>query len=137
MSIFQIGVFGVGVYQGAFIAETFRAGMEAVPKGQWEAAQTQGLTYMQIMRLIIFPQMFCSVLPSFTNNVVNFIKNTSVMAMIAGGEIMYVADSWSSYNMAYGPAYVITALVYFVLCFPLSWLAKNMEEKRTAGGIRV
>ncbi len=134
MSVFQIGVFGVGVYQGAFISETFRAGIEAIPKGQWEAAEAQGLTYFQSMKLIILPQMFQSVLPSFTNNVVNFIKNTSVMAMIAGGEIMYVADSWSSYNMAYGPAYAVTALVYFILCFPLSRFAKRMEEKKETGG---
>lgn len=134
MSVFQIGVFGVGVYQGAFISETFRAGIEAIPKGQWEAAASQGLTYFQSMKLIILPQMFKSVLPSFTNNVVNFIKNTSVMAMIAGEEIMYVADSWSSYNMAYGPAYAVTALVYFILCFPLSRFAKKMEEKKEAGG---
>lgn len=134
MSVFQIGVFGVGIYQGAFISETFRAGMEALPKGQWEAAQAQGFSYFQLMRLIILPQMFRAVLPSFTNNVVNFIKNTSVMAMIAGGEIMYVADSWSSYNMAYGPAYVVTALVYFVICFPLSVFARKMESNRKMGG---
>ena len=134
MSVFQIGVWGVGIYQGAFISETFRAGIEAIPAGQWEAAQSQGLSYFQTLRLVILPQMFHSVLPSFTNNVVNFIKNTSVMAMIAGGEIMYVADSWSSYNMAYGPAYTVTALVYFILCFPLSSMAKRMEKQQQTGG---
>lgn len=134
MSVFQIGVWGVGIYQGAFISETFRAGIEAIPVGQWEAAQSQGLSYLQTLRLVILPQMFKSVLPSFTNNVVNFIKNTSVMAMIAGGEIMYVADSWSSYNMAYGPAYAVTALIYFIICFPLSSMAKRMEKQRQTGG---
>lgn len=134
MSVFQIGVWGVGIYQGAFISETFRAGIEAMPKGQWEAAQSQGLSYVQTLRLVILPQMFKSVLPAFTNNIVNFIKNTSVMAMIAGGEIMYVADSWSSYNMAYGPAYAVTALIYFILCFPLSSLAKRMEKQKQTGG---
>lgn len=129
MSVMQIGIWGVGIYQGAFISETFRAGIEAIPVGQWEAAESQALTYTQTMRYIILPQMYKSVLPSFTNNVVNFIKNTSVMAMIAGGEIMYVADSWSSYNMAYGPAYVITAIVYLMLCMPLSHYAKKLHEK--------
>ena len=47
MSVFQIGVFGVGIYQGAYISETFRAGIEAIPRGQWEAAETQGLTYVR------------------------------------------------------------------------------------------
>lgn len=131
MSVFQIGVWGVGIYQGVFISETFRAGIEAIPRGQWEAAQSQGLSWLQMFRLIILPQMFRAVLPSFANNVVNFIKNTSVLAMIAGGEMMYVADSWSSYNMAYGPAYAVTAAVYFILCFPLSRFAQKLEAGRT------
>lgn len=137
MSVFQIGIFGVGIYQGAFISETFRSGILAIPKGQWEAADSQGFTRVQMLRLIILPQMFHAVLPALTNNMVNFIKNTSVLGMIAGGEIMYVADSWSSVTMAYVPAYFFTALVYFLICFPLSTFAKKLERSKNKGGVTV
>ncbi len=68
-------------------------------------------------------------LSSLTNQAVNLIKNTSVLAMFAGGELMYHADSWSSNNLYYGPSYVITGLLYLSLCLPLASYAKHMERK--------
>lgn len=129
LSVFVVGVLGIGIYHGAYIAEVVRAGIEAVAKGQTEAAISQGFNYFQTMRYIVLPQATKLIFPPLTNQVVSLIKNTSVMAMVAGGELMYTADSWSSNNLYYGPAYLITALLYLMLCLPLARFATKLEQK--------
>lgn len=129
LSLFTVGVLGIGVYHGAYIAEVVRGGIEAVPKGQVEAAISQGFSYYQAMRYVILPQAKKIMLPPLTNQAVNLIKNTSVMAMIAGGDLMYHADSWASGNLYYGPAYVITGLLYLSLCLPLASFTRKLEKK--------
>ena len=126
---FSVGVLGVGVYHGAYISEVVRAGIEAVPRGQLEAAYSQGFTFWSAMRHIVLPQAKRMALPPMTNQAVSLIKNTSVLAMVAGGELMYQADSWSSTNLYYGPAYVATGLLYIALCLPLATYARHLEER--------
>ncbi|TDT62735.1 amino acid ABC transporter permease [Fonticella tunisiensis] len=127
LPVFTVGAIGVGIYHGAYIAEVVRGGIEAVPRGQMEAAISQGFTYTEAMKHIILPQAVKLMLPPLTNQAVSLIKNTSVMAMIAGGDLMYQADSWSSYNLYYGPAYVITGMLYLLLCLPLARFATKLE----------
>ncbi|CZR07421.1 amino acid ABC transporter permease [Trichococcus ilyis] len=129
LSEFTIGVVGVGIYHGAYIAEVVRAGILAVPKGQEEAAYSEGFNYVQTMRYVILPQMVKIILPPLTNQAVNLIKNTSVLAIIAGADLMYVADSYASYSLNYGPAYAVAGLLYFLLCFPLATFARKYEQK--------
>ncbi|HCW54847.1 MAG TPA: amino acid ABC transporter permease [Clostridium sp.] len=130
LPVFLIGILGVGVYHGAYIAEVVRAGISSIPKGQFEASHSQGFSNIQTMRYIILPQTIKIIIPPLTNQLVNLIKNTSVLAMIAGGDLMHSADSWSSQNMFYGPAYVVTGLLYFVLCFPLTKMARHFELRK-------
>ena len=129
LPVFLIGVLGVGVYHGAYIAEVVRTGITSIPKGQFEAAKSQGFSHTQTMRYIILPQTIKIIIPPLANQLVNLIKNTSILAMIAGGDLMYRADSWSSSNMYYGPAYVITGILYFALCYPLAVLSRKLELK--------
>ncbi len=127
---FACGVLCVGVYTGAYISEVVRAGIESIPAGQTEAAYSQGFTYLQTMLLIILPQTVKIILPPLVNQCVNLIKNTSVLAMVAGGDLMYVANNWATNgNASYGPAYLISGILYFCLCFPLSTWARKYEEK--------
>lgn len=129
MPVLSVGVFGVGIYHGAYIAEVVRAGIQAIHRGQMEAALSQGFSYWGAMRYVILPQAARVVLPPLTNQAVSLIKNTSVLAMIAGGDLMYRADSWSAENIYYGPAYVTVGLLYLLLCFPLAQLARYLERK--------
>jgi putative glutamine transport system permease protein len=126
---FLIGVLGIGVYHGAYMSEAVRAGIGSVPRGQMEAAYSQGFPYWSAMWHVILPQAKRLAFPPMTNISVNLIKNTSVMAMIAGGELMYMADSWSSENLYYGPAYVITGLLYLAICYPLATYARRLERR--------
>jgi putative glutamine transport system permease protein len=129
LPVFSVGVLGVGVYHGAYIAEVVRAGIEAVPRGQKEAAVAQGFTYWMAMWHIVLPQAKRVTLPPLTNQAVALIKNTSVLALVAGGELMYHADSWSSNNLYYGPTYIATGLLYLSLCLPLATFARKLERK--------
>ena len=129
LPVFSVGMLGVGIYHGAYIAEVVRAGIQAIPRGQHEAAYSQGFSYWESMRYIILPQAKRMAYPPLTNQAVSLIKNTSVMAMVAGGDLMYHADSWASSNLYYGPAYVVTGLLYIAICFPLATYARRLERK--------
>jgi putative glutamine transport system permease protein len=130
MSVLSIGIIGVGIYHGAYVAEVVRAGVLSIPKGQVEAANSQGFSYLQSMAYIILPQAVKVILPPLANQAVNLIKNTSVLALVAGGDLMYRADSWASNGtLSYGPAYVVTGVLYFILCFPLASWARRYEER--------
>lgn len=128
LPVFSVGVLGVGVYHGAYMAEVIRAGIQAISRGQLEAAYSQGFSYWEAMRYVILPQAKKMAFPPMTNQAVSLIKNTSVMAMIAGGDLLYRADSWSSNNLYYGPAYIMTGLLYIALCLPLARFAKRLEK---------
>lgn len=128
-SIYWTAVICVGLYHGAYIAEVFRTGILAVPKGQMEAAQSQGFTYSESMCYIIIPQAVRTILPPLANQVVNLIKNTSTVAIIGGIDIMFMTKHWSAVNANYVPPFVTAALLYFSLCFPLATLARRWEEK--------
>ncbi|WP_334137624.1 amino acid ABC transporter permease [Muricomes intestini] len=124
-----IGIVGVGIYHGAYMAEIVRTGIEATPKGQRDAADSQGFSYVQTMLYIILPQALKVMLPPLTNVAANLIKNTSILAIIAGGDLMYQADSFASSTLAYGPAYVVVGILYFIICFPLARLSGYLEKR--------
>lgn len=128
-SVFVIGVIGLGVYHGAYMAEVIRAGIQSINRGQLEAALSQGFTYSAAMRNVILPQALGVVLPPLTNQAVSLIKNTSVLAMIAGAELMNTVDSWAAETGHYGPGYLTVGVLYFLLCFPLASLARRWEER--------
>ena len=127
--VITIGILGVGMYHGAYISEVVRAGIQSIGRGQLEAALSQGFTYVGAMRHIIIPQAMRIVLPPLTNQAVSLIKNTSVIAIIAGGDLMYAGDSFAGRFGHYGPTYVLVGLGYFLLCFPLAILARRLEER--------
>ncbi|MDR0905883.1 MAG: amino acid ABC transporter permease [Oscillospiraceae bacterium] len=135
LSVTTIGIIGVGLYHGAYITEVVRAGIGSVSRGQLEAGLSQGFTYTQVMLEIILPQAVRVMLPPLTNQAVNLIKNTSVVAIISGADIMFTAKSWSGWNQYYGPAFVAAGILYFVICFPLAKLATHLENKVHGGAV--
>lgn len=130
MSTFLIGVIAIGIYHGAYISEVVRSGVSSIPRGQFEAAKSQGFGYVETMAVIILPQAIGIIMPPLAVQAANLIKNTSIMALVAGGELMYASNSFANSTSYYGPAYVIAAVLYFLLCFPLSRLALRLEKNR-------
>lgn len=129
LETYWVGVLGLGFYHGAYIAEVVRAGIQSIHRGQLEAATSQGFTYLQAMRYVILPQAAQVVLPPLTNQAVSLIKNSAILAMISGWDLMHRADSWSADTGYYGPAYLVAWALYFALCYPLAALARRMEER--------
>ena len=138
LSSFAIGALGVGLYHAAYISEVIRTGIEAVPRGQMEAALSQGFTRVQAYIYIILPQTFKVILPPLCNQALNLVKNTSVLALIAGGDLMYNADNFVS-TYGYLQGYILACVLYFVICFPLAllvqWLEKRSKQKPRAKAI--
>jgi putative glutamine transport system permease protein len=127
---FWVGSLGLAIYTSSYIAEVIRAGIQSVPKGQMEAARSSGLTYIQAMWYVILPQAFKLIIPPLGNQFINLVKNSSVLAIIAGGDIMYVADSVGA-EIDITPVYLFVAILYLLLNIPLSLLV-NFLEKRWA-----
>ncbi|XZF74888.1 amino acid ABC transporter permease [Bacillus sp. AL-1R] len=125
------GTIGLTIYTAAFISEAIRAGILSVPKGQIEAARSTGLSYGQAMRLIILPQAIKIVIPPLGNQFLNLVKNSSLLAVVAGGDLMYQGDLISAMTYVTFDTYIFVALFYLVLTIPLS-IGVGYLEKRLA-----
>lgn len=131
VGIMVTGVISLGVYTGAYMSEVIRAGIEATPKGQFEAARSQGFGYVGLMYYIILPQSIKVILPPMVNQVVNLIKNTSCLYIVGGADLISLTYSFvtgASTGGAYAPAYLVSGILFFIVCFPLSTLASRWES---------
>ena len=133
LPVVAVGVVGLGTYTGAYISEVIRAGILSIHRGQFEAALGQGMTYLQAMRHVILPQAVRVILPPLTNQSINLIKNSSVLALISGGDLIYQADSWYSINFMSGVALAAVGLLYLVLTLPLAAWTRGLEHKFSVG----
>lgn len=120
----------------AFLAEIWRGCIEAVPRGQWEAAQALNLRYVARMRFVVLPQAFKIALPPTVGYMVQIIKGTSLAAIIGFTEITRAGQVIN--NATFQPLHVFTTVtaLYFVICWPLSLLAARMERKRAQALVR-
>lgn len=123
-----LGFVGVGLYHAAYVAEVIRTGIEAVPRGQMEAALSQGFTRVQAYIYIILPQTFKVILPPLCNQALNLVKNSSVLALVAGGDLMYRSNSFVG-TYGYLQGYIVACVMYFIICFPLSMLVQYLEKR--------
>lgn len=118
------------IYELAFLGEVVRAGIEAIPKGQVEAARSLGMGYVQCMRKIVLPQALLQMTPSILSQFINLIKNTSLGYVISVNELTYSAYQVNAQLLTKPfEVYVILAATYFLLCWALG-LGVNRLEKR-------
>lgn len=128
---FTAGTIGLTIYTSAFIAETVRAGIQSVAVGQMEGARSVGMTYTQAMVQIVFPQAIKIVIPPLGNQFINLVKNSSVLAFVAGFDLMYQGKLIANSTFNTFDTYLAVGLLYLVLTMPLSYLMRYLE-KRTA-----
>lgn len=131
LGILVTGIISLGIYHGAYMAEVVRAGIGAISKGQFEAADSQGFHYIGKMYFIILPQSIKIILPPMVNQIVNLVKNTSCLYIIGGADLISLTYSFvtgASTGGAYAPAYLVSGLLFFAVCFPLSTLASIWEN---------
>ena len=125
---------GVMLFSAAYMAEVVRGGLQAMDKGQYEAAEAMGLTYWQSMRLVILPQALTHVIPGIVNTFIGLFKDTTLVSIIGlfdllGAGKSAIADaSWSSPVQAI-TIYLFVALIFFAFCFGMSRYSIYMENK--------
>ncbi|MCI6284756.1 amino acid ABC transporter permease [Selenomonas sp.] len=110
----------------AYFAEIFRAGIQSVPRGQYEAAKTLGMTYPQTMRRIILPQVIRMVLPPVSNETINLVKDTSLIYILAMNDLLRVARTIVQREFDMTP-FVIAAVFYLAMTAVLTWGFKKLE----------
>ncbi|HEX8538065.1 MAG TPA: amino acid ABC transporter permease [Cystobacter sp.] len=129
------------IFDGAYLAEIIRAGIQGIPKGQMESARSLGFDYLRAMRLVILPQALRNMLPSLVNQFVSTIKETSLGYIISLGEVSFIATQINN-QLLTRPAevYLLLGLTYFVLCFSLSrfayWLERRLATRAAHPGTR-
>src|SRR6056297_1440257 len=121
------------MFMGAYIAEIIRAGIESVPKGQTEAAQSLGMNYYQIMKHIIYPQAIRTVLPPIVSQFITLIKDSSLLSILAVSELSYVSRKIVTRNMAPFEIYLATGLIYLFLTASLSQVVRILERRLKIG----
>ncbi|WP_274654543.1 amino acid ABC transporter permease [Paenibacillus humicola] len=131
---FVSGTLGLMVYTSSYIAEAIRAGILSVSRGQMEAARSSGLTYNQAMRYVVLPQAVKIVVPPVTNQFLNLVKNSSILGVIAGLDLMYFGDLINSETYDTISTYAFVALFYLVLTIPLSFASRMLERRLARSG---
>ncbi|QEA31113.1 amino acid ABC transporter permease [Secundilactobacillus malefermentans] len=126
---FTAGTIGLTLYTSAFIAETVRSGIQSVNSGQMEGARANGMTFWQSMRLIILPQAYRYVIPPLGNQFINLVKNSSVLAFVAGFDLMYQGNVIASNSLDTINTYMAVGVLYLVITMPLSYYMRHLEKK--------
>ena len=115
--------------EAAYLCETFRSSLEAVDRGQFEAAYSVGMTRSQALRKIIFPQAVVVAIPNFGNLFISMIKGSSLAYMVAVSEIMGVANVEASTGLDYIESFLMTSVLYWGICFLFEKLFRSLENK--------
>jgi His/Glu/Gln/Arg/opine family amino acid ABC transporter permease subunit len=123
-------IIGLGAIGGAILTEVFRSGFEALHHGQREAALSVGMTPTMAMRYIIFPQAIRIVLPPVGNYAIGLLKDTAIVSAIAAPEIMFWARNLVTSTFETTLIYVLAAMLYFCMSFPLAQVVNKLEQKR-------
>ncbi len=131
-------IVGITLFAAAYMAEIIRGGLQAIPKGQLEAADTLGLSYWQTQRKIVLPQALAMVVPSMMNNFISIFKDTSLVTIVSlyelTGALALALNSdvdWRPFKIE---AYIFITLVYFTFCFSMSryslWVEKQLSASK-------
>jgi general L-amino acid transport system permease protein len=129
---------GVALFSGAYMAEVVRGGLQAVPKGQYEAAQAVGLSYWKLMGLIVLPQALKVSIPGIVNNAISLFKDTSLVMVIGIFDLMNMAQQgfadakWASAQTG-NTGYFMLAIIYWIFCFSMSRYSQWVERRLNTG----
>ena len=134
INAFTAAALGLTLNTTAFSSEIYRAGIQSIDRGQWEAAKALGMGYIDQMRRIIMPQAVKRMIPAFMNRAVELMKMTSLASVIAYGELMHQAKTIST--IAFNPIemYSAVALLFFALIYPAALLVQRFEQRMAARG---
>lgn len=119
------------LFEAAFFCEIMRAGIQSIPRGQVWSAYALGLNYGQSMRLVILPQAFRNMLPVLLTQTIVLFQDTSLVYVISATDFVGAAAKVAQRDSKLVEMYLFVAVVYFVLCFTLSWGVKRLQRRLT------
>ena len=124
-----IGVLLLSVFEGAYLGEILRGGVESIPRTQWESARAVGFSPFQVYRYVIFPQALRRVLPAMAGLFVSLIKDSSLLSVIGVAEYFY--NTWNVISRSYAglEGYIPLAVGYLILTLPVAWLSHWLEKR--------
>lgn len=118
------------VFTSCYISQIVRAGIASIPKGQTEAAISSGMSYWQTMRFIVLPQGLRNMIPSFVNQFVSLIKDTSLGYIVGVSELTQVAQQINNRTQNYAAEiFIFLAVIYFIICFAFTSLSRWLEKR--------
>jgi len=128
----QAAIVGMGLNGSAYLAEIYRAGIEAIHRGQMEAALSLGMTPARAMRYIILPQAVRTMLPPITSFAIVMLKDTAVISVIAAPEIMFYARNLVTETLQSAVVYLMVGVIYLCMTIPMARLVARLERSRRA-----
>jgi general L-amino acid transport system permease protein len=132
---------GIAMFSSAYMAEVVRAGLQAIPKGQYEGAMAVGLNYPQMMRLVILPQALKITIPNIVNTYIGLFKDTTLVSVVGMFDLLRAIESaridpkWAT-PVTSATGYVVAAIFYFTFCYGMSRYAKYTETRLARGDRR-
>ena len=133
LSGFSCGVIGLSFLGGAYMAESFRGGIEAVSKSQIESGQALGLSKMQILTNIVLPISFSISIPAIVVNCIFLVKETSIIASIAVAELMFVTKDVIGMHYKTNEALLLVVFFYLIILLPISIISRIIERRLRHG----
>ncbi|WML41097.1 amino acid ABC transporter permease [Neobacillus sp. OS1-2] len=126
---FPSAVIGFSLSVGAYASEVIRAAILSIPKGQWEAGYSIGMTYTQALKRIILPQAAKVSIPPLSNTFISLVKDTSLASLVLVTEMFRRAQEIAATNYEFLLVYIEAALLYWIICFFLSMIQGFMEKR--------
>jgi His/Glu/Gln/Arg/opine family amino acid ABC transporter permease subunit len=133
LNSFVAGVAALTLNYSAYISEVYRGGIQAVPKGQHDAAAALGMTRVLAMRRIILPQAIRIVIPTLGNYFISLFKDTALCSVVSIQEVVFTAQILAARNFQYFTLYTIVAAMYFLVSFPAARLVGWLERRMRSG----
>jgi len=129
MTPFESGVIGLTLNYGAYMAEVFRSGIQAIPKGQWEAGSSVGMSRRLLMRRIILPQAFRIIVPPIGNFFVSIFKDSALVSVITMRDLMFSGELLASATYKHFEIFTMVAVIYFLISYPVAKFVEWVEAK--------
>ena len=126
---FVTGLMCLALFEGAYVTEIVRAGIESVEAGQWEAGRSLGLSRLKLLRLVVLPQAFRRILPPLAGQFVSLIKTSSIVSLISIEELTFAAGEASVSTGGVFEVWLIAAGLYLAICYPCSVLFARLERR--------
>lgn len=126
---FASGVLGLTINYSAYMAEVFRSGIQAIPRGQWEAARSLGMPRQLLMRRIILPQAIRIVIPAIGNFFVSIFKDSALVSVITMRDLMFSGELLASATFKHFEIFTLVAIIYFIISYPTAKLVEFVEAR--------